>query len=287
MSRMPKAIVAVRRSARDDALREVRRDGVEQPLDLRARGVLAALEEVRQREGGAQLGLAAAALGRVAEALEDVGLVARHPLDDGRIGDPLARDDDVDLAAHVGRALQRLQVADGPVLGHELGQVGLDLRLRLERPSRRWRPRARRARRGPDGRWPGAARRARRRRRARRTASAARLPASSSPAPRQAGASASSAAGRGGRGAAPRRRARPPRASARSRTRARCRPRAAARSRAPSARARARARAKPAAVAAAAVATVGAPRSAVRSTAASIPSPAASASWTRDCSWMA
>ena len=61
-------------------------------LDLRLRWPgAAAAEEVGQRERRAQLGLAAAALGAVAEALEQVALVARHPAHDRRVGELVAR----------------------------------------------------------------------------------------------------------------------------------------------------------------------------------------------------
>ena len=120
---------------RDHGLREVGRHRVEQ----RAHGVavlgrVGRAEEVGQRERRAQRGLAAAVLGRVAVALEQARLVVAHPLHDGRVGEVLALDDDVDLPRHAGRPLQRVEVARAAqILRHQLAQVGADLRLRVDR----------------------------------------------------------------------------------------------------------------------------------------------------------
>ena len=79
-SLIPNASVAARRSGRDHVLREVRRDGVEQPLDARARRQRRLRrEEVRERERRAEV-RPPAALARVEpQLLEDPRLVARHP----------------------------------------------------------------------------------------------------------------------------------------------------------------------------------------------------------------
>ena len=113
-------------------------------------------EEVGERERRAQLGLAAAALGRVAEALSTPAGSA-HPVDDGRVGDAPALDHDVDLAADAGRPLQRLEVAHarpGPAARAARGRTRP--RSGCRAPSRRRRARARRPARAP-GRRSGAA----------------------------------------------------------------------------------------------------------------------------------
>ena len=271
MRRMPKASVAVRRSAVMTPCEKYGGTASSRPSICWRVAFWPPLEEVGQREGRAQLGLAAAALVGVAEALEHRRLVARHPLHDGGIGDARPRDDDVDLAADVGRALQRLQVVDRPVLGHELGQVGLHARLRLEAPAGD----------GDHERDEHDAARVRG-----RQAQRAAPDRGAAPAHRERRAVGDEQLA----GAAPRRRQRPAAAGGRARRRA-----AAASAATPSVSAQPSASAmpatssspkprtigtgesartrKPAAVAAAAVATVGAPRCAVRATAASMPVP--------------
>ena len=100
-------------------------------LLLAARAVA---EQVGERQRRAQVGLAAAVLGRVVVALEHPGLVGAHPRDHLRVGQVLALHDDVDLARHAGRLLQRVEVAHAAqVLRHQLAQVGVDAGLRVER----------------------------------------------------------------------------------------------------------------------------------------------------------
>ncbi len=115
MSRMPNASVAVRRSRVMTPWEKYGGTASSRRRDLRPRGRAAAAEEVGQRERRAQLGLAAAALVAVAEALEQPVLVARHPPHDGRVGELVARDHDVDLAADAGRLLQGLEVGQRAV----------------------------------------------------------------------------------------------------------------------------------------------------------------------------
>ena len=95
---------------------------------------LGRLEQVGERQRRAQVGLAAAVLGRVVVALEHAGLVVAHPRDHLRVGQVLALHDDVDLARHAGRLLQRVEVAHAAqILRHQLAQVGVDAGLRVER----------------------------------------------------------------------------------------------------------------------------------------------------------
>ena len=118
-----------------------------------------AAESPRNRSGSDSAGhsgrAAAAVAGRVALVAQHPLLVAAHPGHDRGVGDVAALDDDVDLAGHAGRALERAEVAHGrQVLRHERGQVRLDLGLRVGDPAHRGQhePGGEHAPRAPDAR---------------------------------------------------------------------------------------------------------------------------------------
>ncbi len=94
----------------DDVLGEVGGDRREQSTDaLLAElcGGAFALEEVGEREGGAQPRASTAGGGAVAEALEYGALIPGHPFDRGGLGERGGAHHQVDLAAHPGGALER------------------------------------------------------------------------------------------------------------------------------------------------------------------------------------
>ena len=170
VSRTPKARLAVLRSAVITA-REKYGGTASSSARMRSRSPAdcRGAEEVGQRQRRAQVGAAAAALGRVAVALEHAGLVVAHPLHDRRVGEVVAFDHDVDLARHAGRLLERLEVLHGgQVLRDEPVDVGHHLGPAVEPPAddRERRPTAEHAARPPQraahGRVAGAAARARR-----------------------------------------------------------------------------------------------------------------------------
>ena len=257
-SRIPNARFAVRRSGVITALREVRRHRVQQRADAGlGRSPTAAVRNSSDSDSaGHSSALLAAALGRVAVALEHRRLVVAHPLHDRRLGEVVALHDDVDLPRDAGRLLQRLEVLHGrQVLRHEPLDVRHDLGARVDRPADR--------RDGqPD-----------RQHAARAARSAARTVAARHPARGRGERARHRVAGARDQlaGAAQRSRERPvartaaradvsaavPAVSASSEARSRCRPPAARRTRAPSAPATAAARGSPTPVASAAVAITG------------------------------